>query len=253
MRRRGIIAATIVAVVASCAITTATAAAESPEYLACVKAAVKEQGTFNDGHCTVPSQGGPKEGKFEIGSAERATVRTFKGKLGKFQVFHVVNGITIGGFSCTKGTLKGNVTGAKTSIATLTLLGCTSETKKCTTVGVTTFGELTYGVDGLLVSAPGSSSGVGLELSGSGPGHEWGEFSCEGLEEVLSGALTAEVTGDVGVLSKTQTLTFAVNGSHEPLLEAAEPLVTHVTPPGMDFDTGVTMTIANGGTAFEIV
>jgi hypothetical protein len=253
MRRMGATGICMAVVLAGMAIAAGGALAASPEYLLCAKAPVKDAGTFNDKSCTIPSKGGAKEGKYELAGPSAAKKATFTGSVAGFDDFLTLEGHgIIGDISCVSGKLLGEVTGAKTSTLTITLRKCTSNGHACSSSGAKAGELISFPLSAELLSAAGSATGVGQQLTGDGPGGELLKFLCNAsVEEIVTGAVTGEVTASLGHVSKEQGTTFATGKDGKQLLSSPEPLIDEIVGEAIA-ESGVNATFTFKGEALEI-
>ena len=212
---------------------------------------MKGTGKFNDKNCSVLSKGGAKEGDYELEEWSLAKKTAYKGSSGRSVLSAFIKGFgVVGDTECQKAKSAGSVTGPKASTTTVTFEKCSLGGKACTSPGAKAGKIVTFPLDGLLVPI-GSGSGVGEEVRGTGPGGKLAEYDCEGEEVSTTGAVTGEVTGDVGVPSKTSSVLFTTNAGGEPTITSSEPLLTTIVGVGT-FESGESTTETLKGEAFEI-
>ncbi len=248
-----------------------------PTYRTCVKAAVSGAGSFNDANCSIASGGLKGEGKYELGTWEQATKKTFTGKASDVKLADYVpesqetfwtGGTSVGAVLCRSARVSGEVTGPSTSIARITFKGCSSEGKKCTTPGERLGNIQTERLNGVLGAIEG---GVGMLLEGGGEGTSALEiFGCEGILVTVSGSVIGVVSQDVSEFSKASTLSFAINerSGQEvvfgefpdeselvfgPGTGAAHVLSAFVTPPGVRLPSSQSFSLAIKGEKLEIL
>jgi hypothetical protein len=235
MKRMKLVGLSLIAVFAFTALAAGSASAASPEFKVCAKAAVKEGGTFNDKLCTVASKGGAKEGKYELAGIEKAKKTALKGGNGVsiLKVYIPGTGV-VGTTQCAKAKDTGELTGAKTTKTVAKFEKCTSSGKVCTSPGAAKAGTIeTFGLKGELFATAQSATGVAVQITGEGAGGKSAEFNCEGEEISTVGAVSAEATGNIGVISKTSSNVFATTEEGAPTIESpAGPLLTTIVGVG---------------------
>jgi hypothetical protein len=210
----------LVAVLAISAVATAASASAmgNPEYVVCVKA---KGGHFSDKACSVAAPEG--KGKYELAPISSAKKKALKGKSGasKFTLYIPEKG-RAGEINCEKKNVKvGETTSSGTTTYHLTLGGCTGSGLPCTSTGSKAGTIETGTVSGRLVLVSGSPLKVGI-LIGE-PGATLVEFNCGGVLNVkITGSVIGEITGNINVVSKAYTYSFAVNAGGENLIQAAE-------------------------------
>jgi hypothetical protein len=249
------------------AIITASAAAELPEYRTCIKASPKESGKFNDKSCSIASKGGKKEGDYELGAWNQGKKVTFIGKNGETTLDSYIpeseaepwtGGTVVGKVVCKSGKSKGEVTGPKTSIVTVEFKTCTSEGKKCTSAGAKAGTIVTQPLLSILGYSGGQVTSADLEVFRRMGGVN-AEFNCEGPAVETSGAVLGVDTGNINLISKDFTQTFAVNakGGQDVVFSTVEEgsplfLTSLITPPGLTLPGGENTTAVLKGEAMEI-
>jgi hypothetical protein len=255
MKRIRIVGLCLVAVFAMSAIASASASAAAPEYLICGKAAKskvtkKYEGTFSNKECTAAST----EGKYELVAYTAAKKTEFKTKSGASSLDVYIPGTGIvGETSCAKSKDVGKVTGAKTATDVVTFEKCASSGKTCTgdQAGTKTGDIVTYTLDETLAASAESKTGVAQEVKGTGPGGESAAFNCEGEEISTTGAVSGEITGDVGKASKDSNVIFSVDAEGAPNIASSEPLLTTIVGIGT-VPSGETINTEVKGEAFYI-
>jgi hypothetical protein len=257
MKRIRIVGVVLVAVVAMSAIVAASASAAAPEYLICGKAAKSGKtytGKFTGKTCEASSKV-ETGGKYELAPWTAAKKTAFKNTNGKSVLTVYIPGVgTVGDTECAKGKGVGQVTGPNTGTTVVTFEKCESSGKTCTSAGAKKGDIVTQTLDTKLVAISGGS-GVGNEIKGAGPGGESAAFDCEGEELTTTGAVTGEVTGDVGVASKDSSNIFTLNGEGGPAITSSEPLYTTIVEGGKEVGTlpsGEDTTASVKGEAFYI-
>lgn len=223
MNRIRIVGLCLIAVFAITAVAAGTASASFPEYKTCVKAAVKEKGTFNDKNCSIPSKGvaKAKEGGYELGPFSAAKKKAFTGKAGVSTLFSYIpsneatfwtGGTVVGTVTCKSAKSAGEVTGPKTSTVTVEFKTCATEGKKCTSPAAKAG---TIKTNKLTATLGFIEGGVGSEIEGGASGvTNQAEFNCEGTAITTNGTLIGVNSGNIDKFSKESTQTFAVNGEH---------------------------------------
>jgi hypothetical protein len=240
----------LVAVVAMSAVVAASASAAAPEYLICGKAAKVENkytGTYSDKTCSTKVVSG---GEYELESYTHAKSLKFKATSGPSALYVYIPGTgKAGETTCAKSKTAGEVTGAKTETSVVTFEKCTSEGKTCTGVQAgTKKGDIvTYTLDFTLFATGSSKTGVANEAKAPIDA----QFECEGLKVKTTGAVSGEVTGDVGVASKTSSLVDAVTKEGAPDIASSEPLLTEITGVGT-LPSGEEITANIKGEAFYV-
>jgi hypothetical protein len=206
----------VVAMIGVGAIASAGASASLPEYRYCVKAQPPKTGEFTESACATHSAM-PHRGSWEIGSWAQARKTTLKGTFGanrlvlyapKNDAEPWAGGVAVAVIYCKKGRDDGDVTGAKTSTETITLIGCESEGKKCTTSGAGKGTIVTAALAGELGYVAG---GVGTQLMPAG-GEKLAEFECtpEAFTVSASGSAIAVDSGNINTLAKQGERTLAI-------------------------------------------
>ena len=252
--------------VAAIAAAPSSAVAQLPEYRACIKAVPRNTGQFNDRFCSEAN--GVGAGKFELGAWNEGHKLTIKGKGGEATLRGFVpeseltpwtGGASVAPVQCKTAKATGELTGPKTSTIVLELRSCSSEDKKCTSLGATT---------GVVVTRPLTATlgyvlgGVGVDVEASDHG-AFAEFGCEGLSIVTRGSVIGTIVGNVNSVSREATLTFATNATNGQLIvfgefpEDLETGLVHylrgtVTPPGIALPSSDSATVVLKGEALEI-
>ena len=254
------------AAAAAPAVVPASASAALPEYRTCVKAAPRNTGRFNDRFCSEPNGGGT--GKFELGAWNQGRKLTIKGKGGEATLRGYIpeseltpwtGGPSIGPVQCKTAKATGELSGPKTTTIVLELRSCSTEGKKCTSLGAKT---------GVVVTRPLTATlgyvlgGVGADVEASDHG-AFAEFGCEGLNVATRGSVIGTIVGNVNSVSREATLTFATNATNGQLIvfgefpEDPETGLVHylrstVTPPGVALPSSDAVTAVLKGEALEI-
>lgn len=201
------------------AVASAGASASLPEYRYCVKAQPPKTGEFTESGCATHSAAAHR-GSWEIGSWAQAKKTTLKGTFGASRLVVYVQsneaepwtgGEAAAVVECRAGRDEGEVTGARSSTETITLIGCELEGKKCTTSGAKTGMIVTVPLAGELGYV---SGGVGTHLMPVS-GEKLTEFECSPgaftLSVSVSGSTIAVDSGNVNVLAKQGTRTLAID------------------------------------------
>lgn len=212
MKRIGTAGLCLVAVLALSAMAAASALAAAPEYKTCLKTskvAGKYTGGYNDKACT--SVNGAGEGKYALSEWNAGKKVTTKGKGGS-GVNKLVNPFTQtveGATACSSEKTAGEITGPKTSLTTVEYKGCKDGAKNCNSAGESKGKIKTNLLLGELVPL-GSGSKVGILItSAANPGvAPLAAYECEGVDVTAVGAVIGEVSGNVGLASKTSTDAF---------------------------------------------
>jgi hypothetical protein len=256
MTRIRIVGLCLVAAFAIMAVASAGASAAAPEYLVCAKTAKnaekKYTGEYTDKLCS--SKSATHEGKYELESWEHAKKLGFKTKsgTGTLDVYIPGTGV-VGTTTCAKSKDVGTITGAKTATDVVLFEKCESSGKQCTgDQPGTKPGDIeTYTLDETLFASAESKTGVAEEVKGGGPGGESAAFDCEGEEISTTGAVSGEVTGDVGVVSKVSHVVFETTLEGAPKIASSEPLLTTIVGVGT-LPSGETVDTESKGEAIEI-
>jgi hypothetical protein len=282
MKRMRIVGLCLIAVFAVSALGAASASASFPEYKSCVKAAVKEKGTFNDKNCSIPSLGKikAKEGGYELGSWEGLKKKGFKGKNGVSTLLSYIpnneatfwtGGEVVGTVSCKSAKSEGEITGPKTSTVTVEFKTCASAGKKCASAGEkagTIKTKLLHAELGFIEGGVGSLIQANDTTGGAGVPNQ-AEFNCEGTAITTNGSLIGVNTGNIDKFSKEGTQTFATNaengqevpfgafpneseGVWGPGTGAVHILKTFANPPGVSIPSGQKTTSVLKGENAEI-
>jgi hypothetical protein len=267
MKRIRIVGLCLVAVFAMSAIASASASAEELSYKTCIKAVPKESGKFNDKACTVASKGGKKEGDYELGAWNAGKKTTFTGKNGVSTLDSYIpeneatpwtGGTVVGAVTCKSGKSAGSITGPKTGSVKVEFKTCTSEGKKCTSAGAKAGTIVTQPLLSILGYSGGQVTSADLEVFRRMGGVN-AEFNCEGLAVETSGAVLGVDTGNINLISKDFTQTFAVNakGGQDVVFSTVEEgsplfLTSLITPPGLTLPGGENTTAVLKGEAMEI-
>ena len=220
MQRARVLGAALCCGLALLAITAGTAAAASPGWAYCAKAVPKNKGNYTDSSCSVPSSPAGT-GKYEL-AAGVGKGRGFKGKGGTMIWHMVIPGKGDFQISCASFKDSGEVAAPNkvfnvvfTFSKCKNLLTVCSSGAKLETVSTERLsGELGWisksgdvaGIDLANEAAPGSGLVVNME--------------CTGFAKIRwSGSLIGQQVGDVGKISKTSSISYAVG----PYLGEIEP------------------------------
>lgn len=189
------------------------AAAAEPAFYECAKV---KGGGFKDKQCTREA-GSVKGEKFELREGIRKG-KAFKGKGGEVRLYVPAIDAPL---PCTGSKDEGKLA-SPTSVEHLVLIftGCSTMFRPCTSTGAKRgevrtepldgrLGEIAPGSPGLLVSAHTAKGAASIA-----------SIACEGLSIEVSGSIIGEISGDVNVLSKSFTLSYAE-------AEDGEPAITH--------------------------
>jgi hypothetical protein len=214
MKRVGILAVCLVAVFA--ASTVATATDELPEIGRCVKVAGVATHRYATGSCTTRSQGentGRYEWKPGPGPNPRFTATA------EASYLEAVGKTTL---KCHAGTAKGEFTGPRTDVATITFTGCELGSPtgiECRTPGAKAGEVVTNTLQGGIgyISGAGTTKPVvGMRLSPAA-GTQFARVECSGLTVVVSGSVIGAVTGAIDRMTLVTWLKFkAAKGKQIP-------------------------------------
>jgi hypothetical protein len=163
----------------------------------------QKKGEYADSSCTTKSSA-PKKGKFE-----RLAGPGFTGTTKAVTLETPDLGSTV---TCSASTASGEVTGLTTGVERITLTGCESGGKSCTSEGSNSTPSGKAGViktNLLDTRLLGSPAQVWTQLLSGEHEPYAAEFGCGGRLYRTSGALAGVQAGDVGVPSFVSTTTFA--------------------------------------------
>ena len=195
------------------AIPAASASAASPEYFICAKA--KLTGKYEDPACSNLASPGP--GNYERVVWAHAKKRSFTAKSEGSVLVDSVNpfgpnlkagepGQIEGSATCQKETVKGEVTGPKTTTFKVSYSRCaTAEGASCNTAGQKKGVIVTEQLESELVWLDKAHTKVGSVVRGLGPGGRLEQNECPavGLQVNVYGGILTEGQGDNGIASKT--------------------------------------------------
>ncbi|HWX95610.1 MAG TPA: hypothetical protein VNZ01_02075 [Solirubrobacteraceae bacterium] len=214
MRRFGILTVCLVAVFA--ASTVATATEELPEIGRCIKVAGLATHRYATATCTTRSED-ENTGKFEwepgpgpnsgfTGTAEASYLET----VGKTTL------------KCSAGTVKGEFTGPRTDVATITFTGCEYGSPTgivCQTPGARAGEVVTNALEGGIgyISGAGTTKPVvGMRLAPAA-GTQFASVECSGVTVTLSGSVIGTIAGAIDKMTLTTSLKFkAAKGKQIP-------------------------------------
>jgi hypothetical protein len=241
MKRVGIFAVCLVAVFAVS--TVATATEELPEIGRCVRVAGLATHRYATASCTTKSEG-ENTGKFEwepgpgpnpgfTSTAEASVLET----VGKTTM------------RCHAGTAKGEFTGPRTDIATITFTGCELGSAPCQTPGAREGEVITNQLEGGVgyISAAGTTKPVvGMRLAPAGD-REFASVECSGTVVTVSGSIIGTVTGAINRMTLASWLKFkAAKGKQIPeQLEGGPTSVLRATAGTEGEQAGLTTSEAN--------
>jgi hypothetical protein len=214
MKRVGVLAVCLIAVFA--ASTVATATDELPEIGRCLKVAGVATHRYATGSCTTRSEGentgryewkaGPGPNPGFTGTAETSYLET----VGKTTL------------QCHAGTARGQFTGRRTDVATITFTGCESGSPtgiECRTPGAKAGEVVTSRLQGSIgyISGAGTTKAVvGMRLAPAA-GTQFASVECSGMTVTLSGSVIGTVTGAINRMTLSTRLKFkAVKGKQIP-------------------------------------
>lgn len=270
MRRIKMMGLCLVAVVALTAVAVSSASAALPEFKVCAKATKVGKtytGKFSDKLCSVAEPKG--EGKYELEGWEAAKKKAFKGKNGTSTLTSYIpenvetpwtGGKAAGVVTCKTGASVGEITGPKTETVIVEFKTCSSEGKKCTSVGSPKTGVIK--TKALTATIGKIEGGVGADVEASDHGLS-AEFACEGLEVKTVGSVIGVASGNINKISKESTQTFSANAKggqsvvfgefpENPETGPAHFLLSHITPPGVTLPSTEVTTSVLKGEAMEI-
>lgn len=224
MRRIDVLGLCLTATFALCAISATSASAASPEYFICAKA--KGTGKYEDKTCSKPASPGP--GNYERVVWTHAKKTSFTGKSEGAVLVDSVNpfgpnlkagepGQIEGSATCQKETVKGEVTGPKTTIFKVRYTQCaTSEGASCNTAGQKKGVIVTEPLESELVWLDKAHAKLGGVVRGLGPGGRLEQNECPdvGLQVNVYGGILTEAQGDNGIASKTVKVVVAGGPLH---------------------------------------
>jgi hypothetical protein len=229
---------------------TAASASALPAYFECHKGETGS-GEYADQHCTTLAEPGKGKWTLQEGIGKG---RPIKGKNGP-TTFHIP--ALSFEMSCKTGKQLGALaTPTEESEFVVTFSSCVVAGKKCTTPGQA-FGTIqTNNLKGTLGYISKVPLKVGVSYT-AGVGSVIAEFSCEGLELVMSGALIGEQTGDINTFSPSFNNAFMVDGSDKQAVSKFEggphEVPEFVVNGSGPFEAGFQMTWALKGDDLEIV
>lgn len=204
MKRIYIIGLCLMAVFAAGAVSSASAAL--PEFLHCVNEKVKKF-LYTESKCETHSA--TKEGEWEKLPVAAGSSIPFTSTAGE----SILEGASGKQIKCTGGTNKGEYTGPKTDLVTVTFTGCTAESGLAKCQNTSTKGEIvTNKLLSLLNYIEASTKHVGLALQPEASGGLFAEFTCEALgikETVKVGEKSGSGSGNsvIGLISPINTWT----------------------------------------------
>jgi hypothetical protein len=228
MRRFKIVGLCLVAVFALSAIASATASAELPEVVQCVKAAKvgkKYTGHYNDKKCTSKDEAG--EGKYELEPWNLGSKTEKTGKGGKLKKFKGKSGtaflevVGLGPVTCSKGADEGEFTGPKTvGNINVTFTGCELNKIKCESEGAkvgeikttTLKGEIGY-FDERFETAV--TKGVAIKLSAQSGVLLAEHVSCGSILFQVKASVIGEVEPPYNTFTKEVKLKFQQSSGHQ--------------------------------------
>jgi hypothetical protein len=211
MKRVGVFAVCLVAVFAVS--TVATATEELPEIGRCVRLAGLATHRYATANCTTKSEG-EDTGKFEwepgpgpnpgfTSTAEASILET----VGKTTV------------RCRGGTAKGEFTGPRSDVATITFTGCELGSGSCQTPGAREGEVITNQLEGGIgyISGGGTTKPlVGMRLAPAA-GSLFASVECSGTVVTVSGSVVGTVTGSINKMTLATWLKFkAAKGKQIP-------------------------------------
>ncbi len=200
MKRIRIVWLCLVAVFAFNAVAVASASAEGPEYMTCVK---KKGGNYEKGCATKAALAGT--GKAELEPVVPGTKFTSKSKGATFAIGTKV-------VKCKKDTDEGEFTGGPYDKEKMTFSGCGINGNKkepCGTVGAAAGTIETNKLESVLEwLSEAEKTDVGVGLDGTGAGFKWAEFSCGSEKITIVGAVLGKIENN----KKGEKITFVVEG-----------------------------------------
>jgi len=213
MKSMRILGLCLAAVFAISAVAVSSAAASTPEYKTCAKAAKVGKtytGAYTDKNCSELNAKG--EGKFE-----RVAVKTpdkFKAKAAATTIYlydPTTKTLKLK-VICTKGKDEGEIFNSTEAKLKITYEGCepleTELKGKCTTAGQAAGTIVTEPAIEKLAWVNSGETEVGVSVAAAAEGGPIEKMTCAGAETAeLRGAMTGKI-GPVNTVSKTQTLTF---------------------------------------------
>jgi hypothetical protein len=214
MKRVGILALCTVAVFAVTSV--ATALEELPEIGRCVKVAGSATHKYANAACTTES-GGEDTGRYEWepGPGPHAGF-TSTAEVSELETVGKVH------MKCHAGTAKGEFTGPKSDVATITFTGCEYGSPSgvpCETPGAREGEVVTNRLEGGLgyISGAGTTKPlVGMRLAPAS-GTQFAGVECSGVAVTLSGSVIGTVTGVIDRMALTSSLKFkASKGKQAP-------------------------------------
>ncbi len=200
MRRRRPVSIVFLAVLALCAVASASAQA-APEYGTCVKASPKNTGRYSDKNCLDEVAG---TGKYEwVPGPGAKPGYTSKSK-------RVVFATPTSDVHCLASTDVGAITGVTSGVVTITLTGCATEGMPCTSEGQATGTVKTFELLTTLEEVEGRTL---VEYAGDGPlidgEHLIVEFVCAASTPIRMRGVTRAAVSPLNLMSAKETLTFA--------------------------------------------
>jgi hypothetical protein len=223
--------------------TVATATEELPEIGRCVRVAGLATHRYATANCTTKSEG-ENTGKFEwepgpgpnpgfTSTAEASVLET----VGKTTM------------RCHAGTAKGEFTGPRTDIATITFTGCELGSASCQTPGAregeVTTNQLEGGI-GYISGGGTIKPVVGMRLAPAA-GSEFASAECSGVVVTVAGSVIGTVSGAINRMTLATWLKFkASRGKQIPeQLEGAAPSVLRATAGTESEQAGLTTSESN--------
>jgi hypothetical protein len=244
MKRFGILAVSLIAVFALT--TVATATEELPEIGRCVKVAGAATHRYATGTCTTKSEdentgkygweAGPGHNPGFTATAEASYLET----VGKTSM------------KCHAGTAKGDFTGPRSDLATITFTGCEYGSPtgiECHTPGARAGEVVTNTLEGGIgyISGGGTTKPVvGMRLAPA-TGTQFASVECSGITVTLSGSVIGTVAGAIDKMTLTTSLKFkAAKGKQIPeQLEDGAPSVLSAAAGAETEQTGLTSDESN--------
>jgi len=212
----------LVAVFAVSMLVVATSAsAATPEFKICEKVKAKGSGKFTSKTCSTAGAG-----DYERAEESKAKKHAYKAKnsgtphnnlvdpFGKNKGGKSEEGQVLGTTTCTKESVKGEVTGPKTEKWKTEFQHCESQKTACNTAGDKAGVIKTQELEATLVYLDKAHKKIGLKVKGLGAGGLLAQYEClnKGLNVEVYGEILAEMTGNTNSANK-KTAAIAVEGT----------------------------------------
>jgi hypothetical protein len=193
----------------------ASASAAEPAFYECAKL---KGGKYEDKQCTTEA-GSVKGEKYELKEGIRKG-KVFKGKGGAVRLYVPAINAPV---PCTGSKDEGKLASPTTVEGlVVSFTGCSTMFRPCTSAGAKRGEVRTAPLDGQLGEiAPGAPGLLAVAHTLKGPG-SIASMACEGLNIEVGGAIIGEVSGDVNVMSKSFTFTYAEAENGEPAVTKFE-------------------------------